>query len=221
MLTLRRNTRAFMSVKERRQREREARKQLILDASERLIKLKGIDVMTMTDVANEAELAKGTLYLYFKNKDQLLAALSLRGLHILLDLFKKAASSHENCKEKIKAMIRANFEYFKKYPAYYELNASFESKFSAVAVEELQPISDEIYSMFNEIIKKGLEEGSIHSSVNSTYLAHLLWSMTVGVIQFINVRGMIFDPESGNTPEDMFDQFIKLIDTGMTGKVIG
>ncbi|MEM8567730.1 MAG: TetR/AcrR family transcriptional regulator [Bacteroidota bacterium] len=207
-----------MSVQDRRQREKEARKQLILDATERLIKSKGTDAMTMTDVAQEAELAKGTLYLYFKNKDQLLAALSLRGLNILLDLFHEAASTQTNSKEKIVSMIRANYDYFKRYPAYYELNASFESKFSAVAVKELQPISDKIYQIFNTIILDGIKEGSIRETVNPINLSHILWSMTVGVIQFIRMRQMVFDEAPGNSPDDMFDQFMMLLDNGIGKK---
>ena len=208
-----------MSVQDRRKREKEARKQLILNSAERIIKAKGIDETTMTDVAIEAEVGKGTLYLYFKNKDQLLAALSLRGLQILLDFFKKAISRHENNKEKIKEMMRANYEYFKKYPFYYELNASFESKYSAVAVKELAYISEEIYQMFNSVILAGIEEGSINKVLEPEYLSRLLWSMTIGVIQFMSVRHMEFSEESGIRIEAMFDQFIVLLDTGISSDV--
>ena len=52
-----------MGIVERKEREKEARKNLILDAAERVFQAKSIQNATMDDIAHEAELAKGTIYL--------------------------------------------------------------------------------------------------------------------------------------------------------------
>lgn len=54
----------------------DARRRQILDAAHRQFGLKGVDpgAATLDDVAEEAGLSKGSIYSYFKNKDQLLAA---------------------------------------------------------------------------------------------------------------------------------------------------
>ena len=72
-----------MGIQERKQRERERRRQQIIVAAKRVFSEKGFSKSTMEDIAREAELSPGTLYLYFKNKDELYASLSLRILQYL------------------------------------------------------------------------------------------------------------------------------------------
>ena len=72
-----------MGIQERKERERERRRQQIIVAAKRVFSSKGFSKATMEDIAKEAELSPGTLYLYFKNKDELYASLSLRILHYL------------------------------------------------------------------------------------------------------------------------------------------
>ena len=73
-----------MGIQERKERERERRRQQIMVAAKRVFSVKGFSKTTMEDIAKEAELSPGTLYLYFKNKDELYASLSLRILQYLL-----------------------------------------------------------------------------------------------------------------------------------------
>ena len=73
-----------MGIRERKERERERRRQQIIVAAKRVFSEKGFNRATMEDIATEAELSPGTLYLYFKNKDELYASLSLRILQYLL-----------------------------------------------------------------------------------------------------------------------------------------
>ena len=55
--------------------EKEARRDAILKAAQRLIGRVGIDGMTMNALAAEAGVSKGTLYIYFSSKEGLLLAL--------------------------------------------------------------------------------------------------------------------------------------------------
>ena len=57
-----------MGVAERRQREKEERRSCIVAAAEAVFLEKGLDVATMDEIAARAEVSKGTLYLYFKEK---------------------------------------------------------------------------------------------------------------------------------------------------------
>jgi AcrR family transcriptional regulator len=58
-----------MGVKERREREEEARLEAIVAAAERVFMDRGYVQARMDDIAEAAELAKGTIYYYFKSKD--------------------------------------------------------------------------------------------------------------------------------------------------------
>ncbi|HMV70387.1 MAG TPA: helix-turn-helix domain-containing protein [Myxococcota bacterium] len=59
----------------RRERERERHRQEILAAAESLFLERGIDAATMDDIASASEFAVGTLYRYFRSKDDLAVAL--------------------------------------------------------------------------------------------------------------------------------------------------
>ena len=72
-----------MGIQERKEREKDRRRQQIIVAAKRVFSEKGFNKSTMEDIANEAELSPGTLYLYFKNKEELYASLSLRILQYL------------------------------------------------------------------------------------------------------------------------------------------
>jgi AcrR family transcriptional regulator len=69
--------------REKSESERRRRQQIMV-AAKRVFSVKGFSKATMEDIAKEAELSPGTLYLYFKNKDELYASLSLRILQYLL-----------------------------------------------------------------------------------------------------------------------------------------
>jgi AcrR family transcriptional regulator len=72
-----------MGIQERKEREKERRRQQIMVAAKRVFVEKGFGGATMEDIAREAELSAGTLYLYFKNKNELYASLTLRVLQYL------------------------------------------------------------------------------------------------------------------------------------------
>jgi AcrR family transcriptional regulator len=73
-----------VAVAERREREREARREAILDAAEELTAEVGYEALRMDAVAVAAELSKGTLYLYFANKEALCAGVATRLIDRLL-----------------------------------------------------------------------------------------------------------------------------------------
>jgi AcrR family transcriptional regulator len=78
-----------MGITERKHREREQRRQQIMIAAKKLFAAKGFSRATIEDIAKEAELSPGTLYLYFKNKDELFAALSIKILKYLITRLEK------------------------------------------------------------------------------------------------------------------------------------
>jgi AcrR family transcriptional regulator len=74
-----------MGTPERRERERQRRRQEILDAAKKVFSRRGFKGATMEDIASEAELSTGTLYLYFKSKDELYFSLNMKILQFLND----------------------------------------------------------------------------------------------------------------------------------------
>ena len=87
-MDLRQSREDSVGLKERRSREKELRKKQILDAARALLLKKGISSTSMNKIARDAELSVGTLYIYFKNKEDLYAELQEEGLNLLYDKVK-------------------------------------------------------------------------------------------------------------------------------------
>ena len=73
-----------MGIQERKERERERRRQQIMVAAKRVFSVKGFGKTTMEDIAKDAELSPGTLYLYFsemhmQNPDSLIDMIMTSG----------------------------------------------------------------------------------------------------------------------------------------------
>src|SRR5579859_3613513 len=76
----------------RREEEKERRRAEILDAAEALYARKGWDALTMDQVARSARLSRALVYVYFRDKEDLLFAIGERAVRLLLDRFKAAAA---------------------------------------------------------------------------------------------------------------------------------
>ncbi|HPU54096.1 MAG TPA: helix-turn-helix domain-containing protein [Burkholderiaceae bacterium] len=61
-----------------RETQFEVREEAILDATHRLLAVKGYEPMAMDDIAAEVGIAKGSLYKHFESKDALVAAVMIR-----------------------------------------------------------------------------------------------------------------------------------------------
>jgi TetR/AcrR family fatty acid metabolism transcriptional regulator len=97
----------------RREREKLRRAQDILSAAERVFAIHGFDAATIEQIAQEAEYATGTIYLYFKDKHALYAALIASKLSAMVDQVEKAAQEAASADPAngLRNAIRSQFEF--------------------------------------------------------------------------------------------------------------
>lgn len=84
----------------RRAREREAHRQNILEAAERIFAVKGYESATVEEIAREAEFAAGTLYNFFDNKEALFMAVADRILDDMIARFESEVEPYKNQPQK-------------------------------------------------------------------------------------------------------------------------
>lgn len=184
-----------MGIAERKEREKEQRRNDIIDAAEAVFFEKGIETATMDDVANAAELSKGTLYLYFNSKDDLLHAIIHRGLVIMKEMFTEAFNSKEIGIEKVMAVGNAYFEFSRKYPDHFRVmlfhkhagSCSPEDNPNLAACIELGDSSLEIVAQAVEV---GIQDGSVRSDVDPMEVAVILWAQSNGIVQTVFEKDM-------------------------------
>jgi AcrR family transcriptional regulator len=101
-----------MGVKERREREESARLAAILSAAERIFSEQGYFHARMDDIAERAELAKGTLYYYFKSKDEIFVHLLEREARKVHEELQRRVTGRESFLGILEVWIEFYLEYF-------------------------------------------------------------------------------------------------------------
>jgi len=179
---------------ERREREKEQRKNDIIDAAEKVIFSKGLETATMDEIAEVAELSKGTLYLYFKNKEDLYLAIHARGTRILRQMFEKAAHKHEQGLDKALSIGYAYLEFSHRYADYYNAMIYYESHAVELTDEDsfahacLQE-GEAALQVLAEAIAGGIADNSIRSDVDPFKTALILWGQSMGTLQLQSLKG--------------------------------
>lgn len=72
-----------MGITERREREKEALRTRIVEAARDIISEKGLDALSMRSIADRIEYSPGTIYLYFKDKSELLGEVIHAGFELM------------------------------------------------------------------------------------------------------------------------------------------
>jgi len=205
-----------MGIQERKVRERERRRQQIIVAAKRVFSEKGFNKATMEDIASEAELSPGTLYLYFKNKEELYASLSLRILQYL-NIRVQHVNDEKNMdpEKKMMALQEAMFDVYNFDPLtiinLFHLQSSETLKnLSPEFLTEINNLSRKSIGGVANIIDEGIKKG-LFIEKHPNALADIFWSLFSGVILWEASKN-ILDEEKDylkNTLEIAFNIFLK------------
>jgi len=185
-----------MGIQERKEREKERRKQQILVAAKRVFSEKGFNKATMEDIAQEAELSPGTLYLYFKNKEELYASLSLRILqYLLLRIEHVNAVKQSGPDEKLKALMEAMYDVYEFDPLIiinmFHLQSSDTLKnLTPQLLEEIKDLIGKSMRSIVQIFKDGVSKG-IFIDRHPVALADTFWSLFSGVILWMTSKKLV------------------------------
>ena len=110
-----------MGAKERREREKEQRKAHILDTARALLLEKGLAATSINQIAKRSELSVGAIYFYFKDKEELFAALQVEGLELLSHAIRDAAKKKSGPEEKIKSIALAYLRFSEEHKNYFDI----------------------------------------------------------------------------------------------------
>jgi AcrR family transcriptional regulator len=175
-----------MGIQERKEREKERRRQQIIVAAKRVFSENGFNKATMEDIAREAELSPGTLYLYFKNKEELYASLSLRVLQYLHIRVEHVNKEELDPAARLEALIEAMYDVYDFDPLIiinmFHLQSSETLKnFSPALLAEIKELSSKSIGSIAKIFQEGIKQG-IYIDSHPMTLADIFWSLFSGVV---------------------------------------
>ena len=176
-----------MAVAERRERERIARREAILDAAERLTADVGYDALRMDAVAEASELSKGTLYLYFENKEALCAGVASRLIDQLLPQLERRLAKTESGLEAARELLQTYFDFTREHPQHFRfavtwLSAGGQLDDSTETFQQYRARVGEVLLHAVHAIQRGQKDGSVRLDIDPLPQALQLWSSMLGLI---------------------------------------
>lgn len=179
----------------RRAREKRQRRESILDAAERVFRARGIASATMEDIAEEAELSKGALYLYFASKDDLFLALSHRPLDAVLVRFRAVLDEAGSGMALLGQLIEAHTEVLLRRGAM--LGGALanpemvcpppSSALHAATVERIR----QLRAVYRAVLERGMRDGSVRADIDPGRVSTSIWGALFGAT-FIRARAETF-----------------------------
>lgn len=176
----------------RREREKAQRRDDILRAAREVFFTRGFHTATVDDVAAEAEVSKGTVYLYFDTKETILAHLLLDGLDTLIKDLETAFCADQplDAPTRLRQLATAYLKFFQHNPEYYRMIMAFDRGQFQAAVDP------EIYQQVYFRSLRGLEwvvraveqaqaEGVI-CMTDTRHAASVLWAGLNGVLVLLS-----------------------------------
>lgn len=216
-----------MGIPERKEREFHRREQEILDAALSLFNRDDWQSVTIEEVAQAAEIGKGTVYKHFPSKEDIYARLALsfntkllerlRGIDPTLDVIGR-----------LRAVIRAFWETHVHSQEYHRLvqyceREDFRRNISESIREEIHQLDEEFQNLVISLVEQGTREGVFTGTKSPRMMLFGAQAALFGAIRL--VRGGCLEMVQAS-PEEFLEEISEFIIAGLThervsGTVLG
>lgn len=182
-----------MGIHERKEREKEQRRDEIVRAATTVFFEKGLPSATMDEIAEAAELSKGTLYLYYKSKEDLYLAVTSDGFDLLSDMFQQAIDGSTTTLDALQKLGDTYYTFFVNHRNYFRMfqyfqNPGLHKQVSAEMLESCRSHNQHAWSTVVKLLERGMEEGILRTDMTSSEMAVALWSSANALMQQIDYQ---------------------------------
>ena len=188
-----------MGIQQRRRREREQRRQQILNAARSLLFKKGLNAISVNQIARRAELAVGTIYFYFRSKEEIFAVLQEEGLELLLRDVRRALEDGADARESLHNIAQAYLNFSREQKSYFDVINYFLSAGDVVFAPEIKQQIDQhgnrILLVVEQALKEGVAQGQFRA-MNIRRHALLFWVILHGLIPFRKMTDTLLADDS-------------------------
>lgn len=133
----------------------------ILEAAIKVFAEQGFFLSTISQIAKEAGVADGTIYLYFKNKDDILLHFFNYKTKQVFDRFREQVDGAEGAQDKLRALIHRHLEEFQKDPAMAVVYQAETHQNRRMAEDQIKEMAKMYLDIVSEIVEQGQQEGVI------------------------------------------------------------
>ncbi|MCU0539960.1 MAG: TetR family transcriptional regulator [Desulfobacterales bacterium] len=179
----------------------------ILEAAVTVFAAKGFRQSTISEVAREAGVADGTIYLYFKNKDDILVQFFEYKARQVFERFRREVGRGRSSVEKLRNLVRVHLTEFQRDPrmaVVYQVETHQSRLLVEVQIREMAKMYQDLIA---EIIEQGQREGCIRKELYVGLVKRFILGAVEEVIGTWLYSGQNYDLVSMADP--LVDLFIK------------
>jgi len=172
-----------MGITDRKEREKLEMRRLIMDAAMDMFVKDGYEKTSIRNIADKIEYSPATIYLYYKDKDELLWGLQGEAFDKLADIFNVGVTATEPIQQ-LRQLAKLYVEFGMNNPDLYDLMFIIRSPMNAEKNEEWRNGTNAFQFLMN-VIQSGMDKLK-YKDVKIGALS--CWSMVHGLVS-LNVRG--------------------------------
>jgi len=158
----------------------EFRKSELLRAARTVFSCSGFHDATIDDIAAEAGVAKGTVYLYFQSKQDIYLAALRDGIKMLNDEMRTQAATRGSAKDRLRNLIATKISFFHANLDFFQILQSELSRVEA-AISQCRDLYFEQVEIIESVLQDGIQEGDI-KKLNTKKAAFAVADLTKGVV---------------------------------------
>ncbi len=202
-----------MGIKERKAKEKEELKQLILDAAVDLLERDGFEALSIRKIAERVEYAPATIYLYYRDKDELLYEIHNVGFdRFLLALRECLVGS--TARERLHIMGRKYIEFGLANPQLYSLMFIVPEPIKEENLVNFDGWEQGFKSLdfLSSVLEQAMAEGTLPpGDLNTTKMA--FWTVVHGCVALHNSLRLSMIPEEHRIPSiyATYERFYELV----------
>lgn len=189
MKTGTRATRLKEASKKRRDQQKVDLRQEILGAATTLFEAKGYEGFSLRQVAEEIGYTPTTIYLYFKDKDDLLLNVVYEGFKVFGESLEAGYRSGNDPLERLSKVGWAYFDFAMSNPLHYRLMFMQRSEFVQKKPEGYESVIDS-FGVIQRVIAEGIEAGVIPPGDVLTH-STLIWANVHGLVSLLLTQSRI------------------------------
>ena len=204
-----------MGIAERREREKEHLRTLIVEAARDILSAEGLGALSMRAIAERIEYSPATIYLYFKDKEELKGEVVRAGFGVMNDVVRREMirAGRVSPVERWAAIGRAYAVFALENPAYFRV--MFELPGGA-EVECPEPCGEPDQNSFAEAVKlieRAMADG-VFVQMDPQRVALIGWGMIHGLVS-LYLAGQLKETIHSH------EQFLELVNDAMQGMYTG
>ncbi len=186
-----------MTIAARKQKEKEDKRTLILDAAREIFLEKGYNQTSIRNIADHIDYSPGTIYLYFKDKDEIFSALHEEGFRQML-VRMEPLNFVTDPFERLQALGRVYLEFAMNNKDYYDLMFVIRSPLKNVPEHEKWEMGHQTMEYLKSVIRECQQAGYFKGK-NVDFLSFIIWSAVHGMASlYCHDRCLAYENISGD-----------------------